>query len=415
MSISDYRMTLGGDPEILLTSGKSKGSAGHVIYARDVLDESKTGGGNITYDGMIAEINVIPDTCRERLIYNYSDILNNIFTQADSGKFDLLTSPAGKVKKSVLESVPDQDKIFGCDPDVNAYTGKKNKVTISGLKHQKRYGGGHLHFGISSPITKTFYRNNISLIIKLMDYICGNTCVLLDRDPANAVRRKVYGKAGSYRIQPHGIEYRVLSNFWLRGPQLVSIVYKLGRVAINVAADCRIRENEEAMDFVDYIFDKIPEQKVVDAINNNDFNKAAENAEIIIPELISIGGISMEFWTPVQYLIERGIDNILGNMRNEWKNHENGVISWWRRHLSTISDDIEAVILDTYSATVKNCILKDLYKYVSDSLHSALDRPLLPSPKKLCGINIYEVNLPCDIEISPDNIPPIRENTRRER
>ena len=40
-----------------------------------------------------------------------------------------------------------------------------------------------------------------------------------------AKRRELYGKAGAYRVKPYGVEYRVLSNFWLKSPALMQWVY----------------------------------------------------------------------------------------------------------------------------------------------------------------------------------------------
>ena len=55
-----------------------------------------------------------------------------------------------------------------------------------------------------------------------MDYAIGVPSVLIDSDKA---RRRLYGKAGSMRHKPYGVEYRTLSNFWLNSDELTSWVY----------------------------------------------------------------------------------------------------------------------------------------------------------------------------------------------
>jgi hypothetical protein len=39
-------------------------------------------------------------------------------------------------------------------------------------------------------------------------------------------RRQLYGKAGAYRPKPYGMEYRVLSNVWLKNKSLQRWVYR---------------------------------------------------------------------------------------------------------------------------------------------------------------------------------------------
>ena len=72
------------------------------------------------------------------------------------------------------------------------------------------------------------------LAVKILDIVVGNTCVIMDRAPSQVERRKVYGRAGEYRLPAHGIEYRTLSNFWLRSYQLTHLVFSLARFAINI-------------------------------------------------------------------------------------------------------------------------------------------------------------------------------------
>ena len=46
-----------------------------------------------------------------------------------------------------------------------------------------------------------------------MDYTLGLDSLLLDSDTR---RRSMYGRAGSFRFKEYGIEYRTLSNFWIK-------------------------------------------------------------------------------------------------------------------------------------------------------------------------------------------------------
>ncbi len=67
-------------------------------------------------------------------------------------------------------------------------------------------------------------------LVKQLDYFLGIPSLLLDKDEE---RRHLYGKAGAFRPKPYGVEYRVLSNFWLKSPELMRWVYNTTHLAIS--------------------------------------------------------------------------------------------------------------------------------------------------------------------------------------
>ena len=56
-----------------------------------------------------------------------------------------------------------------------------------------------------------------------MEYTLGLPSVCMDDDTD---RRSLYGASGAYRLKPYGVEYRVLSNFWLRSEELQRWAYQ---------------------------------------------------------------------------------------------------------------------------------------------------------------------------------------------
>lgn len=70
----------------------------------------------------------------------------------------------------------------------------------------------HIHFGIPN-----LDPDNIVMLIKYCDLAMGLPSVLVDTDTE---RRKLYGKAGCFRMQPWGCEYRTLSSFMLNDQYL---------------------------------------------------------------------------------------------------------------------------------------------------------------------------------------------------
>ncbi|MOA35237.1 hypothetical protein D3C78_1566850 [compost metagenome] len=65
---------------------------------------------------------------------------------------------------------------------------------------------------------------------KQLDYYLGLGSLLYDPD---VKRRTMYGAAGAFRPKPYGVEYRVLSNAWLKSEELMGWVYRMTIKGIN--------------------------------------------------------------------------------------------------------------------------------------------------------------------------------------
>lgn len=103
--------------------------------------------------------------------------------------------------------------LFGCEPDYNAWTRKRNPRPSA---HDKflRSCGGHVHIGVSGLDPHE--------IIKACDLFLGVPSVLMDN---GELRKNLYGKAGAFRQKSYGVEYRTLSNYWIFDQALVEWVY----------------------------------------------------------------------------------------------------------------------------------------------------------------------------------------------
>ncbi len=113
---------------------------------------------------------------------------------------------------------------FGCDPDFNCYTRKQNPRPAL-IDERLRSVGMHIHIGYDKPNVKT----SVTLI-KYMDLFLGLPSILIDDDQQ---RRYLYGKAGCFRIQPWGVEYRTLSGYFLSNIDTLEFVYNQTVKAIN--------------------------------------------------------------------------------------------------------------------------------------------------------------------------------------
>lgn len=346
-----YRSVIFGcDPEFFFTKN------GQVIGAEKVLPEDgikrevgsfanengsiQKGESKIIIDGVQAELNPVPDTCRARLGNEISYCFRTLYKEMEKNEaLKLEFSPLVKVSDEEMQSLSEKSKQFGCAPSKNI--GGLSKMSIKDAsKYPYRSAGGHLHFGVDSyfPEVKDVLSDPKTLI-PILDIIVGNTCVLLDRDEGNIERRKVYGKAGEYRTPKHGIEYRTLSNFWLRSYPLMSMVFGLSRQAISIVADGHAKEILKAVNIKD----------VVKAINENDFDLAHKNFLKVLPIILEItpevdhfplhNGLKSEF----MHFVKRGIDYwFKGDTLNHWvtlpEGHDNGFEEFLR---NVVNDDMK--------------------------------------------------------------------------
>jgi hypothetical protein len=99
--------------------------------------------------------------------------------------------------------------VFGCDPDVNAWTGYINPRPVS-ANQNLRAAGGHIHIGAKYA---KFTKMQKIFIVRHLDLHLGIPLMVADPDKN---RQQLYGKAGAFRFKTYGLEYRTPSNFWTR-------------------------------------------------------------------------------------------------------------------------------------------------------------------------------------------------------
>lgn len=215
------KYTIGSDPELFIFNTKTK----KVVSAIDKIPGTKEvpfkeelpEGFGLQTDNIAAEFNIPAVT-------NFSDFLSHIEFMKDiirnrvkeiNPDFDILCAASAKVPMKELKHP--QAKQFGCQPDYCVYTQEKNPVTAA-TRTSLRSTGTHIHIGYDN--------NNIDTsvyMLKYIDAVLGLNSILYDTDTE---RRKLYGKAGCFRLCSYGFEYRTLSSYWIANASRMEFIWK---------------------------------------------------------------------------------------------------------------------------------------------------------------------------------------------
>ena len=302
LHLANPGLTFGADPEVFVVNTKTKrptviGSELVIkeplkAYLRSYKDDIY---GTVEPDGVQAELHPRSGSCRAGFGACMSICLDTL--RAELAKhpnlqisFDQMVS----VKKSELVKLSDHAKFLGCTPSLNIY-GRVSKE-VNGLEYRKRSAAGHVHIG-SSYIRNESYPKGVvtpERLVPALDILVGIPGVLMDRDPAARERRKLYGRAGEYRLPKHGLEYRTLSNFWLISYPIMSLVLGQVRNALCIA----FTETPSAKGFanptsklatnaLNELIELADLKKVEKAINTNNFDLAYSIYEKAIKPVMS--------------------------------------------------------------------------------------------------------------------------------
>lgn len=344
---------MGCDPEFFFTTKK-----GEVIGSEKVLNTPmiNTSGARFMMDGVQVELNPQPHNCREGLGGEISLAFKALKTHMEKiGDVRASFTTVVEIDKKELDTLSDRAKVLGCAPSLNAY-GHAPTVTIDAEKYLKRSAGGHIHLGINTS-SYPYMKAVLPRLVPLLDIFLGNTCVLLDRDPNQVERRKVYGRAGEHRLPAHGLEYRTLSNFWLRSYQLTSFVMGVARQAANLLGHTANFAAHPATfrttAYANYAWDPEAEilslvdlKKVEEAINTNDLALAQETWEVVKKFLVAHAGNPMSGHIPRTFpqfeafakrIQTKGIEKVFPQDPVEhWcKHNANGRASGWESYIAS--------------------------------------------------------------------------------
>lgn len=231
------KATIGTDPEFFLTDQKGSiiSAIGIVPGSKDEVHplDSKAG---LQTDNVAVEFASVALDNIDSFITHIRETFKEIKNILPEGHSLAVTSSA-VFPEAELEHPQAQE--FGCSPDFNAWSMTMNEPPTPD-DECLRSCGGHIHVGHPSLKTITCKVT----MVKLMDCLHGLVSTCLDSSKEAVTRRELYGKAGCHRPTEYGVEYRVLSNYWLKHPILVRLQHSLTEDCLNVL------ENEGAADLI---------------------------------------------------------------------------------------------------------------------------------------------------------------------
>jgi hypothetical protein len=239
-------ITIGADPELFIRDT----GTGRFVSAHDVVPGSKhqpfpVQDGAIQVDGVAAEFNIEPASTVEEFLASIHSVVDSMskYVLQKSTKYELVAEPTALFDKKYFRKLPHHAKELGCDPDYNAWDdGKPNESPAT--KEPFRTGGGHIHVGWTEGMTPDNIQHYFDCInmTKELDVALFVPSLLWDNDQR---RRQLYGRMGSFRPKHYGVEYRPLSNAWMRNPEVAAWVFESARHTAELVLETNTRLTED--------------------------------------------------------------------------------------------------------------------------------------------------------------------------
>ncbi len=252
-------VTLGSDPELFLEkNGEIISSVGLIGGTKHEPRAITDNGHAVQEDNVAIEYNIPPCKTVDEWIKEHNFVKDYLDTFTAGLGCNLNFSASAELSDEQLNS--EQAQQFGCEPDFNVWAQCVN--TPPEIGGNLRVCGGHIAIGWDNPTEEVQEQ-----MIKAMDMTVGLKSLFLDNDTR---RKEMYGKAGCFRFTNFGVEYRVLSNFWIATDELLAWSFNTTLEAIELVNSGRIEELSAKY-----------KDRIVDAINTNDKALANELLEII--------------------------------------------------------------------------------------------------------------------------------------
>lgn len=214
------QILVGADPEFFVKRNGVFVSA-HGLVAGDKKNPLKVSRGAVQVDGMALEFNIDPASTQDEFYLNITTVLGALKSMVPDYEHAIV--PVADFGKEYIDSQPAEAKELGCDPDFNAWTSSVNEKPNMELPFRTASGHVHIGWGNDFDLNDRDHIMVCEMAAKQMDFVLGLPSLTYDPDTR---RREMYGNPGTYRPKSYGVEYRTLSNAWLKSENLTKWVFR---------------------------------------------------------------------------------------------------------------------------------------------------------------------------------------------
>jgi hypothetical protein len=227
-------VTIGCDPEFFLRKNFRPVSAHEFLPTfGGKYNPLKVDCGAVQVDGTAIEFNIDPAHTAAEFVHNI-DAVKAYLRMSISKEYDFKFDPVQMYDTDTFAKIPDDAKELGCEPDFDAYTLEPNpKPDVTSTM---RTASGHIHVGWTDDldVTSEDTRRECAALVKQLDAILYPASLTWDSDTN---RRRMYGKPGAFRPKKYGVEYRVLSNAWLKHQKIQEWIFEATTKAFELLVD----------------------------------------------------------------------------------------------------------------------------------------------------------------------------------
>jgi len=215
-------ITIGCDPEVFVRNTTTNAfESAHGLLPGNKQTPFVVPDGAIQIDGMACEFNTDPVTTRAEFVRKVTSVFASMSARLPMTVEPAIGVPVAHFTAEVYDAQPEEALELGCEPDYNAYTEDANpRPDVS--TGTMRTAAGHIHIGFTDGMIEDAFSeshmNDCYSLTKFLDATVGVASLKYDTD---VERRSLYGAAGAFRPKVYGLEYRVLSNAWLRNEELI--------------------------------------------------------------------------------------------------------------------------------------------------------------------------------------------------
>jgi len=215
--------SVGADPEFFLRDKNNNpvtaiGLIGGTKEAPLFINDD--GFSAIQEDNVMVEFNIAPAKSAKQFSGNVKLVLDHLIGKLKEKELVVDITPFMRFPMEALDHP--QARHVGCEGDYNAWTLKPNGTLDADQLGDMRTSGGHVHVAYTRDDGESADKDDMIKVVRWLDLALGIPSVLLDD---GFERKQFYGKAGAFRPKKYGIEYRTLSNFWIRSETTMEWVF----------------------------------------------------------------------------------------------------------------------------------------------------------------------------------------------